>query len=284
MCKIGLYADDTVIMCGAKTASEVKQTIQTDLNNVYEWLQTNRLHLNVKKTKWSLIGTHQKLSRAENVSIDICGETLEKVDEYKYLGMFFDKNLNWHYHIDKLCSKVSQRTGLLRRIKYCLPNETLKMLYNALVLPLFDYGNIIYSTADHTHLKRLQVLQNKGARLILNCHYRTHVKDMLFSLNWMSVKERADFHRVCLMYKCKNNLAPPYLSNRLTEVRDTHRHNTRYSCNQTLTLDKPSNNQMKRTFKYLGAKLWNDTHLSIREKPSMSLFKGAYLKDFFSQR
>ncbi len=53
------------------------------------------------------------------------------------------------------------------------------MLYNTLVLPLFDYGNIIYRTTEQTFLKQLQILQNKGARMLLNCHYRTHIIDML---------------------------------------------------------------------------------------------------------
>ncbi len=55
------------------------------------------------------------------------------------------------------------------------------------MLPLFNYGNIIYSTTDQTYLKRLQTLQNEGARLILNCHFRTHIKDMLELLKWMTI-------------------------------------------------------------------------------------------------
>ncbi len=41
------------------------------------------------------------------------------------------------------------------------------MLYNTLVLPLFDYGNIIYRTTDQTYLKQLQILQNNGAKCFL---------------------------------------------------------------------------------------------------------------------
>ncbi len=63
----------------------------------------------------------------------------------------FYKNLNCHFHINKMCSKISQRTGLLQKIKYVVPNQTIKMLYNVLVLPLFDYDNIIYSTKYQTH-------------------------------------------------------------------------------------------------------------------------------------
>ncbi len=113
--------------------------------------------------------------------------------------MIFDKNLNWDNHINKMCAKISQRLGLLQRIKFCIPNLTLKMLYNTLVMLLFDYGNIIYRTTDQTYVKQLQILQNKVAHMLLNCDYRTHIRDMLTELNWMTVKERADFHSTCLI-------------------------------------------------------------------------------------
>ncbi len=45
---------------------------------------------------------------------------------------------------------------------------------------------------------------------------------MLESLNWMAIKDRADFHRLCLMYKCKYGLTPDYLSDKLTTVSNKH--------------------------------------------------------------
>ncbi len=51
-------------------------------------------------------------------------------------------------------------------------------MYNLLVLPLFDY-----SSTDQTYLKRLQMLQNKGARLILNCYFRMYIKDRVHVKN-----------------------------------------------------------------------------------------------------
>ncbi len=96
-----------------------------------------------------------KLAWEHDISLSINGEPLEKVDEYKYFSMLMDKNLNWHFHIDNMCSKIWQRTRLLWRMKYFVPKQTLNMLYNILVLRLFDYGNIIYSSTDQTYLKRL---------------------------------------------------------------------------------------------------------------------------------
>ncbi len=79
--------------------------------------------------------------------------------------MWIDKNMNRNYYIDKMCSKLSRRLGILRRLKINLPEETLYMLYNSIVLPLFDYGDVVYGNCSAITLKRLQVLQNRGTRL-----------------------------------------------------------------------------------------------------------------------
>ncbi len=63
-----------------------------------------------------------KLAREQDISLSLNGEPLERVDKYKYFSMFFDKNLNWYFHIENLSSKIPQRTGLLRRMKYFVPN------------------------------------------------------------------------------------------------------------------------------------------------------------------
>ncbi len=82
---------------------------------------------------------------------------------------------------------------------------------------------------------------------------------MLESLNWMIIKDRADFHRLCLMYKYTNCLTPEYLSDKLTTVSNIYNHNTRSSSYNDIATVKPKNNQQMRTFKYIGAKYWNNT-------------------------
>ncbi len=150
------------------------------------------------------------------------------------------------------------------------------MLYNTLVLPLFEYGNIIYKTTDQTYLKQLQILQNKGACMLLNCHYRTHIIDMLTELNCMTVKEQADFHSTCLIYKCQNNLAPQYLVDHFNNISESYNDNTRNNTHGDIKLANPRNNQLMRTFKYDGADLWNNLDISVRER-SLNHFKGPYI-------
>ncbi len=63
--------------------------------------------------------------------------------------------------------------------------------------------------------------------MLINCHYMTHIIDMLIELNWMTVKERAGFHSTCLIYKCQNNLAPQYFVDHFNNI--SQNYNTRSS-------------------------------------------------------
>ncbi len=45
---------------------------------------------------------------------------------------------------------------------------------------------------------------------------------MLNELNWITVKERADFHSTCLIYKCQNNLAHQYLVDHFNNISESH--------------------------------------------------------------
>ena len=57
----------------------------------------------------------------------------------------------------------------MRRIKSCLPLSARITFFNSFVLPLFDYGDIIWGDRGNTTLMaELQILHNKAARIILD--------------------------------------------------------------------------------------------------------------------
>ena len=49
----------------------------------------------------------------------------------------------WADHVDAISMKINQRIGPIRRIRNLLPLQARNALYNALILPLFDYGDVI---------------------------------------------------------------------------------------------------------------------------------------------
>jgi hypothetical protein len=67
--------------------------------------------------------------------------SLTLVDTFKYLGITLDQSLSWKDHVSSLAlgKKISSRLGMLRRARKALPKHTCLTLYNAMILPLFDY-------------------------------------------------------------------------------------------------------------------------------------------------
>ena len=66
---------------------------------------------------------------------------------------------------------VGAGIGLIRRMKPFVPLSTLKMLYNAIVLPYFDYCSPLWDNCGNTLKNRLQKFQNRAARIITRKSY-----------------------------------------------------------------------------------------------------------------
>lgn len=65
-CAIRLFADDALIYTTGYSSKEISDQLNEQMVNVEKWLQTNRLQLNVEKTKAMLIrGIRKKNSRGE---------------------------------------------------------------------------------------------------------------------------------------------------------------------------------------------------------------------------
>ena len=75
--------------------------------------------LHLAKTKIMLVDTHQKLTEAENLVIDIDNTRLEIVNNFKYLGVLLDHTLSWRDHVEYIGNKISSRLGMVSKV---LPN------------------------------------------------------------------------------------------------------------------------------------------------------------------
>ncbi len=82
-------------------------------------------------------------------------------------------------------------------------------MYNAIVLPHFDYADTVYDAASETNKSRLQRLQTWAAGLISVLEIAE--TQCSKSLNGYHLKIGDLFINVLWFFKCRNGLAPPYL-------------------------------------------------------------------------
>ena len=262
-----MFADDTNITLTAKTLTELKLALTPELGNLNCWLRANRLSLNGAKTELMIIGSRQILNtQCDEVDIRIDDEMIKRVDRNKSLGLTIDDRLSWSNHVDEICRKVSSAIGALKRIRPFISANTALQIYNALILPHFDYCSPLSGQSSD----KLQKLQNRAARVITKLPFDTSSNLLLDTIKWEKLSLRRKKQKALIMYKTIHDLAPEYLQ-RLFSQRDTG-YNLR-NLEGKLTLPKPNTNYLKRSFCYSGACLWNNLPQYLRNADSIGQFK-----------
>ena len=105
--------------------------------------------------------------------------------------------MTWDEHVDNIIKKINQRIGIIYRIKHLIPLSTRMVLYNSLILPLLDYGDLIWADKNNsTLMEHLQILQNKTAKIMLD--YLQEVQPPR-CLQMKPLLDRCFFHH-CYMY------------------------------------------------------------------------------------
>ncbi len=91
------------------------------------------------------------------------------------------------------------------------------------------------------------------------------------------------FRKATILYKSVNDLAPNYMNDLCTYVRDSHYRTTRSSVKNDLYLPTGKHKELYiQSFAYSGANKGNSSNPDIRNLQSLNSFKNAYIKDYFS--
>ena len=160
----------------------------------------------------------------------------------------------------------------IRRIKPFADQDTLFFIYNAIVRPYFDYCCEVWDVFGETQSKRLQKLQNRAARIILNLNNDVHHTIALHALGWEPLQTERKKATAKMMYKVLNKTGPKSLTNLFSYKSETTNYHLR-DISSGLCLPKPRTNNMKNSFMYDGAHLWNSIPKEIRESKSLSSFR-----------
>jgi hypothetical protein len=180
---------------------------------------------------------------------------ISKTDTAKFLGVIIDKNLSWKDHINYIKGKISKNTGIIRRLKYRLPEKTLNTLYNSLVLPYLNYCNIVWASNKPTRLQSLLLLQKRSMRAITNSPYNTHTRPLFSKLKQLTVFDLNKLAVATFMFRHHNHCLPNYFSNYFCVNSSIHDHFTRNS--SKLHISFARTDVKKFQIRICGPKLWN---------------------------
>lgn len=266
--KVVMFADDTTITVKAKTYEDAIHLMNNDFNKILNWLNLNKLMLNVDKTK-CMIFSSKSINTSKYITLGGCN--IERVDKIKYLGFMINEKLNLNDQIQKCTQKAAVKVNMLKRISKKLTFQTRKIIYSTLVQPNFDYCSTIYLNATKEQVKTMQKIQNRGMRTILRCEYNTPKKFMLNCLGWLGIEQRIIFNVLVMIHKIKIGLLPDYLTNEITYVRNVSTRSLRNS--NDFRLPNFKNELTRNSIFYEGVKKYNALPNVIKEINSITKFK-----------
>ena len=201
-----MYADDTTLYCNLNGVnSEVK--INNELSKISEWLSSNKLSLNIKKTKFMVFHTPQR--RVNYPVLKLNNVNIERVSQFNFLGVVINSTLKWDKQIAHISLKISRATGVIFRLRRIYPREILLTLYNTLILPHLSYCILVWgSKIKNNH--PLLLLQKKAVRNIANEDYIAHSEPLCKSLNILKIPDIFTCSLWKFYYKLSKNQLPTY--------------------------------------------------------------------------
>ena len=165
--------------------------------------------MNIAKTEYILIALRHEINRIDvQPTVKINSQHIKRVKCTKVLAVQIDEHLSWNQNIEYIANKISSGIGAIRKLRTFIDTSTLVLVYNALIQPYFDHCCEVWHTLGKGLSERLQKLQNRATRLIMNLK-NEHGHSVLArnSLGWELLEKRRVEMKARIMYKTVNKLA-----------------------------------------------------------------------------
>lgn len=209
-CSTLLFADDTVIYSSGNSPNLAAAKLQKGLDMLSLWTRHSRLTVNAGKSKVMLI-LPKKCNNVVLPSLMLDEQRLEYVSSYKYLGICLDNSLSFKQHVKLIIRNVSHKIYILAKIRDKLTEKAAADVLKVMILPLFDYGDIIYLATSGQLLNKLRILLNRAIRVVGRLKNRDNTDETAARLGIQSLEKR----RLCHLLhharwmastgKCKDN-------------------------------------------------------------------------------
>lgn len=264
-----MFADDTSVTYVADNTEQLMDQMREDLSKLQMYFSENLLSLNLTKTKYMIFHSPRTRVVVQNELL-IDSTVIEKVEEFKYLGLIFDSTLKWSTHIGKLKREISSFCGIFWRISKFFPLKHLVSMYQAFVQSKLQYLVSIWGSATKTLLKPLQAAQNRCLKVVYN-RPRLYSTVDLYKNAAPSVFPILALREIQTLVNMKNILYNRSTHHNFVFSRSVHTHNTRNQGNLIIT--RRNTEIGKKSFTYYGKSRYNALSTTLKDEPNIFKFK-----------
>ena len=270
-----LFADDSNMFLSGENPDHLVDSMNTELVKITEWLNINKLSLNVKKTHF-IIFKRSKGTILLNNTLKINDTAVDMVESTKFLGVVIDQHLNFQQHINYIKSKISRALGILYKARKIFGKQTLLTLYNSFVQPHFMYCIGVWGKAPRSYLDPLVKLQKRAIRVISGAKYFAHTLPIFRELHVLNLTNIYVYNILLVMYKHHHRSLPTIFNTFFTRNDEVHSYNTRQHMSLHVPVQKSL--QSSRCVRTVGVTLYNHFLTRLNFSNKISTFKGQLKK------
>ena len=279
--EVHMYADDTQLYVPFKINEHESaiRKLERCISEMKTWLANNHLKLNDEKTEFLIFGQKHMLKKIKGETTITIGEaSIECSKSAKNIGAMLDCHLDFKSHVSYITRACNYHIRNIGHIRPNITTDAAATLIHAFVSSKIDNLNSLLVGLPDIVIKKLQLIQNNAARLVLRKKKTDHVTPLLQQLHWLPIRQRIQFKICLLTFKALNGLAPPYISDLITRYRPAR--NLRSTHAVLLRQKAPKlKNTGGRAFSICAPKLWNKLPMDVKRCTEIETFK-SHLKTF----
>jgi len=189
-----LFADDLAYLMTFSNHDEATKLAQKYMQELEEWMSTWRLTLAPHKCA-QIVFSRAKKFDVQQLGITLYGIPIPKEANPKFLGVKFDRRLNFGEQVALIKAKAGERISILKILSndifWRLDENILLKLYKSLIRSVLEYSSFIVKTISDSFLKKLEAVQYNSLRAIYRVSWEEMSKnDLLDKAKIESVASR----------------------------------------------------------------------------------------------
>ena len=108
--------------------------------------------------------------------------------------------------------RACKRLNILRLLKHILDRGTLIKIYLAFIIPVLEYGDVVWGNCTKDNSELLEKIQIEPTRKITGLSANSSISNLYKELGLDLLQARRDKYKLTLFYTIINNIAPQYMS------------------------------------------------------------------------
>ena len=294
--QIIIFVDDNTPTISDKDPHKLLSRMHQTCDKVTNWFSMNDLTCSGEKTKLMIVGTRAN-RRVKLVNMNpelvICGDEVKESQSEKLLGLTINNTLTWHHHLHGdednkgLLPTLSQRVGILRKLRQFTPDRKFRQLVSGLFTSKMMYGATVWggvwnipgaleenrrkTSITKQDMRKLQILQNKVMRIQTRMKYDTPTNTLLAKTNTLSVHQSVAYYSLTQMYSVITSQQPHHHFQRLVEE-DKTGPRTRSLQEKRIEFELSAG---RGSFFYQASRLWAALPSNVKSSNNKTAFKKA---------